>query len=542
MTPDLSCERYQESLPWYIANSLSDDERAVMERHLASCERCRAALEEWREMATALRRADERIPLDTASLTSWAQISRRLGEQAEQAYKANERTTMRLQDRGIPDTRAPVDASPVTRPRGRRHAFVDLIAVVALIALSVGVFSLVSARGGAHRSKGATTTHPACAPSQATANLPAYTLLSGIVPLGTDDGWAAGTIWDPTHPTSPPAAVLLHLQNCHWAPVGKPIPNVQFWDISMATPDDGWAVGATMKLDITPLADGTPRNDWVASQPFALHYSHGAWQQVNLTGYTGASAEKVKMVSANEGWMLLYHGKRLTATNGANSLVYGYSLLHYQHGTWANVSMGFLKPSMAVADIDARQPGDVWLVGGDTTVIDNSQPAFAAHYAGGVWTTYIGATIGAGAKLQTVSEISPTDVWAAGTGLYHFDGAHWSKASIQGVPSAEAATFEPTINKVVMLSPTQGWVFGFYNSVKTFRTTPLALRYDHGAWQWTALQVQGATRVLQISGFAQSTPSQGWALGLRLVNNGAGEESMLLYYNAGAWRVVPQQP
>lgn len=454
---------------------------------------------------------------------------------------------MRLRGRVLPDTSVPTDMSPVARPRGRGRRFADLIAVVALIALSVGVFGfLASSRGNgaaAPRDKGAAAPHSACAPSQATANLPAHTVLSAITSVGTDDGWAVGRIWDPKQPTSLPAALLLHLQNCHWAPVGTPIPNAQLWDVTMATPDDGWAVGATMTLDTTPLPDGTPRNTWVARQPLALHYTHGSWQQVKLTADAGASAEKVKMVSANEGWMLLYHGKRVITTNGTSSVGFGYSLLHYQHGTWTNVPMGFLQPSMAVADMDARQPGEVWLVGVDSAVVNNSQPAFAAHYAGGVWTTYIGSAIGAGASLQSVSEISPTDVWAAGSaspsgsGLYHFDGERWSMASVQGVPPSEVADSSPIFNKVAMFSPTQGWAFGYNLS-----NIPTALRYDHGAWQWTTLQVRGATLVLPITGFARPTPSQAWALGLRLLDDGAEQVTLLLYYDAGAWGVVRQQP
>lgn len=101
MMPDFSCERCQDSLPWYAANSLSNDERAAMERHLATCGRCRAALEEWREVAAALNRADEHIPLDTASVATWASISSQLEKQTQLPYNASERTTMSHQDNGF---------------------------------------------------------------------------------------------------------------------------------------------------------------------------------------------------------------------------------------------------------------------------------------------------------------------------------------------------------------------------------------------------------------------------------------------------------
>lgn len=549
MTPELSCERCQDSLPWYVANSLSDGERAEVERHLASCGRCRVALEEWRGVATALRRVDESIPPDTASLTTWARISHQVGEQVTTANKANERTIMRLRNRSSSDTRVSNEAFPDARSRRRGHRIAELVAVVALIALSVGVFTYLAAhgssRGDSSRGKVAAP-HSTCAPSRATVNLPAHTVLGAITSVGTDDGWAVGTTWDSKQPTSPPVALLLHLKNCHWAPEGTPIPNVQLSDISMVSPDDGWAVGSLQTLDTRPLSDGTPRNSWEASQPFALHYTHGSWQQVKLQAYPGAEAQEVRMVSANEGWMLLYSGKRLITTSGGKSVGYGYSLLHYQNGTWTNLPMGFLKPSMAVTDMDARQPGDVWLIGFDGASVNNSQPAFAAHYMGGKWTTYIGAAIGAGASLQTVSEISPTDVWAGGmssslgSGLYHFDGVRWSMESIQGVPPEDAGVFVPIINKVVMTSPTQGWAFGYYSSKRG--VIQIALRYDHSAWQYTAPQMSGVTLAFPMTAFAQTTPSQGWALGPKLIDNGSEEVTVLLYYDAGAWGAVRQQP
>src|SRR6476620_11843127 len=104
---DLSCERCQDSLPWYVADALSDDERAAMERHLASCARCQSALEEWREMALALHRAGEGIA--APSFTTWARISRQLREQPAHTAQSNGRTNMRLQDRSMRNTPTPND-------------------------------------------------------------------------------------------------------------------------------------------------------------------------------------------------------------------------------------------------------------------------------------------------------------------------------------------------------------------------------------------------------------------------------------------------
>jgi hypothetical protein len=259
---------------------------------------------------------------------------------------------------------------------------------------------------------------------------------------------------------------------------------------------------------------------------------------VKVTAGPKTEAEHVKMVSATEGWMLLYDGKHPTTVNGVATLSYGYSLRHYQHGAWTDAPLAFLKPSMAVSDLDARAPGEVWLTGFDTTNTNNRQYGFAAHLANDQWTSYIGPEIGADATLlQTVSELSPTDVWVGGSGLYHFDGAHWTKAPIQGVPANYLVT---RIDQMTMLSPSEGWAFPQDVSNLGTETTEIpALRYVDGSWRWAPLQ--GApTLIPLIRQFAPSSPTQGWALETQVVS--ANEQrSALLFYEAGAWGVVRQQ-
>jgi hypothetical protein len=204
---------------------------------------------------------------------------------------------------------------------------------------------------------------------------------------------------------------------------------------------------------------------------------------------------------------------------------------------------------MIVTDLDARASGDVWLVGLDNSR-GNGSYALAAHYTGGAWTTYTGAAIGADANsFASVSALSPTDVWAGGSRLYHFDGAHWTQASIQGTrhlphlgPGADPNSFPLDLQQIVMLSPTQGWAIPSLAAYFGYQATQEeALRYDHGVWQWTTLALRGAPTPLPwITRFAPSSPTQGWALGLQDVS--ANEDRMLLlYYDAGAWGVVREQ-
>jgi hypothetical protein len=303
-----------------------------------------------------------------------------------------------------------------------------------------------------------------------------------------------------------------------------------------------------MTLNTTSLPNGQPANVWEASGPLVLHYTHGSWQQVNVAADTKASAEKVKMVSADEGWMLLYGGKHPVSSDPNQSVGYQYSLLHYQNGTWDNVPLTFKKPQMALADLDARQPGDVWLVGFDNS--SGSTQALAAHYSHGVWTPYTGATLGDFASktdFSTVSELSPNDVWAAGWGgLFHFDGTRWTQASIQGTT---AVTGDNSTGKIAMASSTEGWAFPSLSNMLLQNpnvTREEALHYEDGVWTWTNLQIQGVKLPVLVTDFAQSSSTQGWAIAQQISHDSessySGQSSVLLYYDAGNWGVVRQQP
>jgi hypothetical protein len=67
-----------------------------------------------------------------------------------------------------------------------------------------------------------------------------------------------------------------------------------------------------------------------------------------------------------------------------------------------------------------------------------------------------------------------------------------------------------------------------------------ALRYDHGVWRWTTLQLRGTFVLAPIWGLALSSPTQGWGLGLHSVS-GNEQEAVLLSYDASSWSVVRQQ-
>jgi len=59
--------RVQEALPWFLTGTLDEDERSLVEQHLAGCAGCRADLEEQRVLRAGLR-TQEAMPDEAPAL------------------------------------------------------------------------------------------------------------------------------------------------------------------------------------------------------------------------------------------------------------------------------------------------------------------------------------------------------------------------------------------------------------------------------------------------------------------------------------------
>ncbi len=536
MTPDFSCERCQDALPWYVAGSLSDMEQREIEQHLAACPACRMALAEWRKVAAATSRAEERIPADTGAATTWAGIHGQLHQHNIPAALQAERNAMRLSDG--PALPALTGAKPKPnrrhRPAGRGRPFAAIAAAVALVALSTGIFALLSSHGRPSVAVTPTATaKPTCSPSKATADVPAHAKLNAVAPIGTDDGWAVGSLDDGQG--GAPQTVILHLRDCHWSTFGDSIPGAELLDIAMGSAQDGWAVGAYVRK-VAESGDGAnTQYGWEANKPLLMHFANGAWHVAQAPGDSGQSTAKIRMVSANEGWMLIDRGRRMTIINSTTAVPsYSYTLLHLQGSTWSEVALSFQAPSMILTDLDAKAPGECWVVGYDTQRFGS----VAAHYDNGSWQRWVGAGGQEPTDVFTsVSEAGPNDVWAAGTyRMYHFDGVTWAKVPVVGTEPHGTAD---GIMSLQVLATGEGWEFvsGMFWDQHGFLQA--VLHYRNGQWSWEQLSLGSNSPdrpISSLSGIALVSPMQGWAIARSV--NGLAVSSQFAYLDGGTWGLV----
>ncbi|HLZ21946.1 MAG TPA: zf-HC2 domain-containing protein [Ktedonobacterales bacterium] len=561
MTPELTCSECRQRLPWYVVGPLSPEERAALTHHLAHCTACQREADLWGAISAALERADGRVPSDAHELSRWHAVRSRLPERPlvvpaqtrEERLVDDYQTNPQYPQYPVCSSR-PVGRTPSERPFRHRSAFA-LLATALLITLSAAFFGLFGAR--VHHGKSpavsatSTPTPPPCASSAVSATLPPNSQISAISMASAHDGWAVGQIWNPAHDATPPSLLVLHFQGCHWMPVSDydavSTPSTELFSVAMDSATDGWAVGTSVKDYPVPQQNGTTTHQWVGDKLLVLHYVNGQWQHVDLPAVDSAIYAKVVMTSPEEGWMLVDGGKSHT---GPYTAVYAYHLFHYLNGAWHPVPLTFdTSGSLIIWDVAAIASGECWVVGYGTTSADHFA---AAHYANGRWQVWSPTQVGAsGASLYRVALGGPDDAWVVGSDYYqdtaggshngpfvsHFTGGNWVKQQLPAAPDQEASDL--TLVSIAMLSPAEGWAFAPDRLSSIGHLQAEALHYVDGQWHWVTLP----SPIIATYELSPFSPTGGFGIADTLANLQATspqvQEGHLLYYDNGAWSVVP---
>lgn len=168
--------------------------------------------------------------------------------------------------------------------------------------------------------------------------------MNSISMSSRDDGWIIGT--QATNGNAPAGGMLLHYSGGQWALYTRPslALNTTLLNVSMYSPNDGWAVGSQFNADtVTGVV---------------AHYQDGAWTQVGTFG--GANFIRVAAAGPNEAWVVGVGGP----TSGI--------LVHCLDGACQQVP----SPTPNILSVvSARSPSQGW-IGGDGAVIfrrDGSQ-------------------------------------------------------------------------------------------------------------------------------------------------------------------------
>jgi hypothetical protein len=214
-----------------------------------------------------------------------------------------------------------------------------------------------------------------------------------------------------------------------WADIGGNLhPLVEHWDGSSWSIVGQWEdlpEGGTLD-DIKAISAIGPGEAWAAGGVFF----GGApiVRHCTLTGCTSRPApyfrgelHAVDGTSANDAWV-------------AGITTVGNSLLHHWDGTqWITTTAPLVG---TIDDIEMLAPNDIWAIG-DTGIV---------HWDGSTWSQDTGAVGG-----RALDGASPTDIWAVGNVVQHYDGKRWT--IVTGVPSA-------LLYGVSAVSDSEAWAAG----------------------------------------------------------------------------------
>ena len=433
-----------EQLAAWTVDELTSDERAAVQRHLATCETCQGALSETQRIAALLSAvangASHTSPTDDADSPVIERVLAQLpAEQTSATAPAPVRREVTIPRRGI--------APP---PSGRREVWRRLgalAAVLLLVATSALLFTRLSGRGSALTPTVTPGPDPlANIPGNWAPVLPEHGDIGAVAVVSPSDIWAVGGIGT-SNASGSQDVVLLHFDGKEWHRSPESFPGAALLSISMVSADEGWASGFIG-----------------ASQPFLLHFSGGHWRNANrsltitMGNLQSLSLYKIAMASPTSGWMLAQpsfaNQTQLPPTQVYEYLKVGSDYRWEPIISWDGVSI------RALSVVSERE---VWFAGSyqekgvvfRTTVsyLNGDSRSIVTNWDTHEW------EVGAG-SLSAISMRSPTDGWVAGgdgtnaDALFHWDGAEWR------VKPFVSGNYKQTgIEGVFMTGENTGWVY-----------------------------------------------------------------------------------
>ncbi|PWU10764.1 MAG: hypothetical protein C5B50_24660 [Verrucomicrobia bacterium] len=261
----------------------------------------------------------------------------------------------------------------------------------------------------------------------------ANSTLSGAAIISDNDIWAVGDISGST--ASAEATLAEHFDGTAWTVIATPAVNgSMFSSVAGAAGNDVWAVG-------TQDAGGS-------GAALIEHWNGASWSVVAGPKLPkGSFLTGVTAISANDAWAV---GSEPAPSN--SQFIFNPLIEHWNGSSWSVVSSPVLVNGLLLKGISADAANDVWVVGGNTVL----------HFDGANWTQVSSPSK---VSLNTVSALSPGNVWGAGVGpgvyfpratIEHWNGTAWSVVSSPN-PSSRGNSF---LEGIAAASANNVWAVG----------------------------------------------------------------------------------
>ncbi|HKT40536.1 MAG TPA: hypothetical protein VJR48_19345, partial [Ktedonobacterales bacterium] len=276
----------------------------------------------------------------------------------------------------------------------------------------------------------------------------------------------------------------------HFAPDAMPFLPINAMEFSMSdihdsvavdiSPDeaDGEADDEALRLTVTPLLvpPRPPRRSWRLAT-------------------SAASLAAVLVISLLAGLIFVSHGRPQSASN--------------KHVTATPAIVPGSQVSLSVIGMSSETDG--WAMGQVMGQNGGSSedPGYVLHYTDGRWAQVRNTPLKAG--INAIKMLSPTDGWAIGSHVYHYDGVSWREVSLP---------VSTQFNAIAAISPTNIWIAGDGTWSGAPDGNATILHYDGKSWMRQA--TPRLSDYFSITSLSMVSPNDGWAVGSAMVDGSKG--------------------
>jgi hypothetical protein len=215
---------------------------------------------------------------------------------------------------------------------------------------------------------------------------------------------------------------------------------------------------------------------------------------------------------------------------------------HWTGGSsWTVVPSPNPHPASKLNAVSAVSATDIWAVG-ETSSSAGSSAGLVVHWDGSNWTSMADAP--PSGHLNAVAAVSATSVWVAGADnsglvLSHWDGTGWTSSPIPPLtPAPDGQLF--ALDGLAATSASDIWAVGDYSTSASNNERPLILHWDGSQWSQADGIPDPANGVglTQLTAVSASSPADAWAVGLTA---GAGHPiaTVTLHWDGHSWALVP---
>ena len=330
-------------------------------------------------------------------------------------------------------------------------------------------------------------------------------VLTGVSALSAEDVWVVGN-----HPTagSDYTPLVRHYDGTGWSDVGEIDEAGDFGyptSVFALSDSDVW---------VTMLEDAS-------GQPVVQHWDGTAWQRQDMRAPgTSSNLYHVWASSPSDVWAVGTYQDGFVV----NALVE-----HFDGTSWTRLATP-TRTGDTLFGVSGTSATDVWAVGSYSPGGSVSQALFL-HWDGTTWKAKGRFDQSGPTGLESVTALSPTDVWAVGTTfeevkhhglIMHWNGRHWRE-------SRTKTTNRALLYSVSAASADSIWAVGSSGGQRT-----TAVHWDGHAWQASQPKNPGSDHN-ELMAVSADAPDDAWAVGFGADEGGPGWFRIVQHWNGTAW-------